>query len=98
MKISQLPYGARFLYQGEEYVKTGPMLATGKDGQKIIPRYVILQALDEPPPPPRGDVRLAKADVLGAFEAFVTECAELVSDDRRSELDAARERFLRTLG
>jgi len=30
MKIHQLPQGARFDYEGEEYVKTGPLFATGK--------------------------------------------------------------------
>ncbi|MCX7162613.1 MAG: hypothetical protein NT083_06165 [Rhodocyclales bacterium] len=32
MKIHQLPQGARFEYEGSEYVKTGPLSGTGKEG------------------------------------------------------------------
>jgi hypothetical protein len=43
MKIHQLPPGARFEYEGEEYVKTGPLLGTGKGGQRLIPKYAVLK-------------------------------------------------------
>jgi uncharacterized protein (DUF1330 family) len=48
MKIHQLPMGARFEYEGAEYVKTGPQLASGAGGQKLIPKYAVLKPLDGP--------------------------------------------------
>ena len=57
MKIHQLPQGARFEYEDEEYVKTGPLFGTGKAGQRLIPRYAVLKPLDniEPVSRPKGD-------------------------------------------
>lgn len=46
MKIHQLPLGARFAYEGAEYVKTGPQLASGPSGQRLIPKYAVLAPLD----------------------------------------------------
>ena len=46
MKIHQLPLGARFEYEGQEYVKTGPLFGTGPAGQGLIPKYAVLRPLD----------------------------------------------------
>lgn len=41
--------GARFEYEGNVYVKTGPMTASSEQGgQRIIPRYATLRPLDIP--------------------------------------------------
>ena len=99
MKIHQLPYGARFIYQGEEYVKSGPMFGTGKDGQKIIPRYAVLQALDEPAecaastPQAPGDA-VSRAEVLRAFANFCLQCRALIADDQAGAFERARNQFL----
>lgn len=100
MKIHQLPEGARFEYEGEEYVKTGPLFATGKSGQRLIPKYAVLT--------PLGDIKrtttpvamasLPKEQVLLAFETFHAECMTLVPQDGHSALRAARERFLIAIG
>lgn len=100
MKIHQLPMGARFLFEGEEYVKTGPMVAAGKSGQRLIPKYAVLTPLGEAraePAAPR-DEPLRRADVLAAFDAFYARCEALVPPERRAELDAQRAAFLAHLG
>lgn len=99
MKIHQLPMGARFEYEGEEYVKTGPLVAAGPKGQRMIPKYAVLKPLAgvaAPAPTPRRET-LARADVLAAFEAFYGSCRSLVAEDGRPALDAARASFLKAL-
>ncbi len=99
MKIHQLPLGARFEYAGEEYTKTGPLLGTGKAGQRLIPKYAVLRPLDGAgalqQAQPGGSV--PRAEILAAFAAFHAQCAALVPEDRRAALEAARERFLDAL-
>lgn len=99
MKIHQLPMGARFEYEGQEYVKTGPMFATGKAGQRLIPKYAVLKLLGETPEVPPAPQRkmLPRDEVLGAFEAFYAECRTLISAERHAALDNARNRFLRSI-
>lgn len=98
MKIHQLPPGARFEYEGEEYVKSGPLLATGKGGQRLIPKYAVLKVLGGGEAAPmRKQDSLARDAVLAALEKFSTTCAGLVPEDRRGELDAARADFLKAL-
>lgn len=100
MKIHQLPMGARFEYEGEEYVKTGPLIAAGKAGQRMIPKYAVLKPLDAvaaaADPAPRRV--LAREDVLRAFDAFYGCSLSLIPEERRPALAAAREDFLKALG
>lgn len=99
MKIHQLPMGARFEYEGAEYVKSGPMFATGPAGQRMIPKYAVLKPLD--PLAASADASLhgaiAHADVLKAFAGFYARCADLVPEDKRGELEGARGSFLQAL-
>lgn len=98
MKIHQLPMGARFEYEGQAYVKTGPMLATGPGGQRLIPRYAVLKVLgDQPSPVPQGPKPLSRQAVTAAFEAFRTRCRPLVRDDDHAAWQAACAEFLKTL-
>lgn len=99
MKIHQLPTGARFEYEGEEYVKTGPLLGSGKNGQRLIPRYAVLK--------PLGETEAAQAttkdavsrkDVLRAFDSFFEDCKALVPPHQQAAMGASRERFLKALG
>ncbi|MBU0753339.1 MAG: hypothetical protein KJ787_14520 [Gammaproteobacteria bacterium] len=100
MKIHQLPIGARFEFEGEQYVKTGPLFATSKDGQRFFPKYAVLKPLGNA----AGEQGMAqsgslsKATVLAAFEAFYAECSRRLPDDQRTALAGARDRFLKTLG
>lgn len=95
MKIHQLPLGARFEYEGAEYVKTGPLFATGPGGQRLIPRSAVLRPLGEgAQSSSQAAASPSKAQVLAAFDAFYAAAAPLVPDDRQTELTAARERFL----
>ncbi|MBI5937774.1 MAG: hypothetical protein HY850_08000 [Betaproteobacteria bacterium] len=109
MKFTQLPIGARFEFEGQVYVKTSPIAASGESGgQKLIPRYAVLMPLDGVArPAPRKARALDEAKVMAAFEAFAADCARLLdqaaSDTTqrallRAELDAARRRFTENLG
>jgi hypothetical protein len=98
MKIHQLPPGARFKYEGEEYVKSGPLLATGKGGQRLIPKYAVLKVLgDGGAVPVQQRDALARDAVLAALEKFSATCARLVPEDRHGELETARAEFLKAL-
>ncbi|MFZ2855223.1 MAG: hypothetical protein WAZ34_14065 [Rhodocyclaceae bacterium] len=96
MKIHQLTNGARFEYEGEAYVKTGPMFATGKGGQRMIPKYAVLKPLGDGEAAQKRDT-LPKARVLDAFDAFYAACQTLLPENRQPALDAARDRFLKAL-
>lgn len=99
MKIHQLPLGARFEYEGEEYVKTGPMFATSQGGQRMIPKYAVLKPLgsaDAAPDASQSETVL-RAEVLKAFGTFYLRCAALVPEGDRGDLEAARGTFLKTL-
>jgi hypothetical protein len=99
MKIHQLPNGARFEYEGEEYVKTGPLFAAGKGGQRLIPKYAVLKplgAVDGAREKPESDA-VSRPKVLKAFESFYAECQSRLPEDQRPALAAARDRFLQAL-
>lgn len=101
MKLQHLAIGARFEYEGEIYVKTGPLTASGeKSGQRIIPRYAVLRPLDVPEAAPekKGRRLIERDKVLQAFDVFFTECSPLVGDSARADLVDARERFLKAIG
>lgn len=92
--------GARFKYEGNVYVKTGPMTASSEQGgQRIIPRYATLKPLDiavtESKAPIKG--RLEAVRVRAAFERFYESCEGLVSDAGRMELAQARQAFLEAI-
>lgn len=99
MKIHQLPIGARFEYEGQEYVKTAPLFATGAAGQRLIPKYAVLTPLGEVAGSPAAQPGkpIARAAVVQAFDAFYAQCKAWVADDRQTALDLARERFLKAL-
>ncbi len=99
MKIHQLPDGARFEYEGAEYVKTGPMFAAGKDGQRLIPKYAVLKPLDSVPAstaPQRADA-VSRTRVLEAFGAFYDTCYAWVPPEKQGEMAACRNLFLTQL-
>jgi len=100
MRINQLPIGARFEYEGQEYVKTGPMIGASNTGQRLIPKHAALKPLGEVAPPPAAakSETVSRADVLRAFETFYARCDTLVADDQRAALESARDRFLKALG
>lgn len=108
MKFSQLPMGARFEYEGKVYVKSSPIAASGETGaSKMIPRYAVLKPLDAQNKTETRKARtLDEVRVMAAFETFSTDCARLLdltaadTTQRamlRTELEAARQRFLAAL-
>ncbi len=99
MKIHLLPVGARFEYEGGEYVKTGPQLASGPNGQRLIPKYAVLQVLGgAPASTEKKSDMLSRTIVLVAFEAFHTKCTALIPAELQTEAAAARDVFLKSLG
>ena len=102
MKLTQLPLGARFAYEGEIFTKTGPMTAASeKGGQRMIPRYAVLKPADGAPPPapePASLRTLDEARVLAAFDAFFGTALRLTDDFAKAELETARQQFLAALG
>lgn len=99
MKIHQLPMGARFEYEGQEYVKTGPQIGAGKAGQRLIPKYAVLAVAGEGAPKLAPALQpLSRDDVVTAFARYHARCAALVPAEKRGELEAARADFLQTLG
>ena len=100
MKIHQLPMGARFVFEGVEYVKSGPMVATGAGGQRLIPKYAILTPVagSEPVPAATPSLAVRREETLRAFEDFYETCLALVPADQAAALEVAREGFLKSLG
>lgn len=107
MKFQHLPLGARFAFEGQTYTKTGPLTAvSAQGGQRIIPRFAVLEPLDAGSAPPRAGRCWEESQVRTALETLHGECARLlqtVSEHpeklaaARALLDAARQRFLDSL-
>lgn len=100
MKLQLLPMGARFEYEGQVYVKTGPLTAASeKGGQRMIPRSAILRPLDSFPTDNKPSQRrqLDEITVLTAFEEYHATASGLADEAGLLELESARERFLRSL-
>ncbi|MBS0353956.1 MAG: hypothetical protein JSR83_08655 [Proteobacteria bacterium] len=100
MKLSNLPIGACFEFEGKIYTKTGPMTASAESGgQRMIPRYAVLKPVDGMPPPakPATSHPVDAETVRMAFDAFYGTCLRLTDDFGRAELEAARRRFLESL-
>ena len=100
MKLTQLPLGARFEYDGKIFTKTGPMTAASeKHGQRMIPRYAVLKPADgfTPPAQPEAARTLDEATVLAAFERFFGTALRLSDDFSKAELEVARQKFLAAL-
>lgn len=98
MKLQHLEIGARFEYEGEIFVKTGPITAAGeKTGQRVIPRSAVLKPLDlAPQEPGKAGLRrkLDEKTVRNAFDTFYQAAAELLDESRLPQLAAARKHFL----
>lgn len=94
MKLQHLAIGARFEYEGVVYFKTGPLTASSEvGGQRIIPRHAVLRPLDLPASEGKG--RLEAPVVRNAFNAFFESCKQLVGEAGQTELEQARQRFLK---
>lgn len=98
MKIHQLPQGARFEYEGQEYVKTGPLFGTGQHGQKLIPKYALLKVLGETPSIQKTSEKThSRKVVLEAFDRFYARCESIVPAEKQPELLAARNEFKKSI-
>jgi len=98
MKLQQLSIGERFEYQGEIFVKSGPLTAVGEhSGQRVIPRYALLRPVGATAPVNDAAPMLPAAKVQAAFEDFYVRCQSLVTADGQAALAKAREDFLAAL-
>lgn len=100
MKLHDFATGSRFEYDGQIFVKTGPLTAASENGcQRIIPRYAVLKPLDTGTPASAAAARgkLDKKTVLAAFDHFYQRCSPLVDSAALPELESARQRFIAAL-
>lgn len=98
MKLQHLAIGERFEYEGQVFVKTGPLTACGEmGGQRMIPRHAMLRPVGAAVTPVPAAVVADEARVHAAFERFYSVCADLVPPTSQAELAAARQRFLQEI-
>ena len=99
MKLQHFPIGTRFEYEGEIFVKTGPLTASSeKSGQRVIPRYALLKPLDgNPPAASTGPNKLDEAVVIAAFDEFYGCCSRLLDQSAGPDLENARQQFLKAI-
>ncbi len=94
MRFPQVPIGQRFIFQGKQYTKNGPLTATeeGSGSQRMVPRSAEVTLIDSAGHPVqerkqrfnRSEVssliRRFKADLLGRLQ-------EMAADDGTLQLD-----------
>lgn len=99
MKLQHLAIGDRFEYNGDAYVKTGPLTAASENGgQRVIPRSAVLRPVGSADAAPVvANTNLERQQVAAAFATFYASCAGLVGENDRRELELARQRFLTAL-
>lgn len=99
MKIQHLPIGAHFEFEGQIFVKTGPMMAASEaGGQRVIPRSAFLHPVGSADSASAvANSSLERQQVAAAFATFYANCAGLVGENDRRELELARQRFLTAL-
>lgn len=101
MKLQHLPIGARFEYEGEVFVKTGPLTASSEtSGQRVIPRYAVLRPLEPPLAAgnPGQSNRPTVAEVRAAYAAAESVLREGLGASAETALAEARRRFFAGLG
>lgn len=100
MKLQHLAIGDRFEYNGDVYVKTGPLTAASENGgQRVIPRSAVLRPVGAADAAPAAaGSSLQRQQVAAAFATFYARCAGLVGESERRQLDLARRHFLSSLG
>lgn len=96
MKFHDIAIGTRFEFEGVEYTKTSPMLATSQSGkQRLIRRSAHLKPVGTDGPQKESPVTLDQHQVLQAFDTFYQTCIQLSGTN--PELESARQKFLDTL-
>lgn len=100
MKLQHLAIGDRFEYDGDVYVKTGPLTASSeKGGQRVIPRSAFLHPVGTVDVSPMAaSSTLERQRVAAAFATFYASCTGLVGENDRRELELARQVFMTSLG
>lgn len=75
MRLAQLAVGDRFIFEGQVYVKTGPISASSETGEsRMIPRHAMLQPVNVTAPVVQGEASALDA-VEAAFNRFCSDLA-----------------------
>ncbi len=107
MRFRDLPSGAPFRYQGEDYIKTGPLAATPRSGgnERLIARSAVVDLPSAiTPPPTQVPIGIADAAAVRAALAALHDAAQQQllaagsSAADRQALTALRDQWLRQLG
>lgn len=106
MKFQHLPIGAQFKFEGKIYTKTSPLVAAVADGtgQRVIPRYAMLESVGEPTPAAvAASWQIDVDQVLAAWVSYEADALRLLEaacgDDAgrcealKAELAEAGQRF-----
>lgn len=81
-KFHLLAIGQRFLWNGETWRKTSPLLAVSETTgtRRLIPRAAVLQVLDEGAPAPRPEpVPLDAQTIAAALSVHLDTCLEAIN-------------------
>ena len=100
MKFQSLAIGQKFLWNGEIWVKTSPLVADRyeSDVQKLVPRYVEVVPLPENPPPATEPPEPPDPEqVRAAFDHFYGRALTLLESELETELQQRLERELDNL-
>ncbi|MES2366210.1 MAG: hypothetical protein V4563_09995 [Pseudomonadota bacterium] len=106
MKFQHLPIGAQFNFEGKTYTKTSPLVAAAEDGtgQRVIPRYAMLESAGEPTPAAvAASWQIDVDQVLAAWARYEADALRLLEaacgddagrcDALKAELAEAGQRF-----
>lgn len=110
-KFTQLAIGDTFEFQGNPFLKTGPLTARNTDdgSQRMIPRSAVVSPLGAAPAPaPEVDTKPLPAEkVVAAFESYhqgclswlqaVEETDRTLAEKMREAITTAHDRFLADL-
>ena len=104
MKFNEVAIGQQFEFDGEQYLKTGPLVASTVEGskQKFMARYAVVRLLGEATPAAKekDERQLRVGLVMAAFDTFYARCVPVLQDlpqASRNEVEQARKEFLDSL-
>ena len=98
MKLQHFAIGERFEYEGQTFVKTGPLTGSSEAGeQQLIPRHATLNPIATAPSEISARAQLTEAKVRNAFDHFYQTSERLTDSAGRAELETARAEFFAAL-
>lgn len=91
MKFHLLKAGDRFIFRGEVYFKSTPLVAINEvtGNTKLIPRSALLQSVDSSTPASTGGSNLdknIKKDLADSSKLFITELDKIINLENADKL------------